>query len=168
MRVMVLVKATADSEAGVMPSAELMEAMGRFNQELFEAGIMKDGDGLKPSSEGKRIRFDGADRTVTDGPFSQTNELVAGYWIWEVKGMDEAVEWVKRAPNPMPGPSDIEIRPFYELEDFGDVMTDEQTEREERMRGSWRGGRNFRRAAPAIRVDEMPRILPNLDSSVIF
>ena len=123
MRVMVLVKATADSEAGVMPSAELMEAMGRFNQQLFEAGIMKDGDGLKPSSEGKRIRFDGADRTVTDGPFSATNELIAGYWIWEVKDMDEAVEWVKRAPNPMPGPSDIEIRPFYELEDFGDVMT---------------------------------------------
>ena len=135
MRVMVLVKATADSEAGVMPSAELMEAMGRFNQELFEAGIMKDGDGLKPSSEGKRIRFDGADRTVTDGPFSQTNELVAGYWIWEVKDMDEAVEWVKRAPNPMPGPSDIEIRPFYELEDFADVMTYEQMEQEERMRG---------------------------------
>ena len=135
MRVMVLVKATADSEAGVVPSAELMEAMGRFNQELFEAGIMKDGDGLKPSSEGKRIRFDGADRTVTDGPFSQTNELVAGYWIWEVKDMDEAVEWVKRAPNPMPGPSDIEIRPFYELEDFADVMTYEQIEQEERMRG---------------------------------
>ena len=139
MRVMVLVKATADSEAGVMPSAELMEAMGRFNQELFEAGVMKDGDGLKPSSEGKRIRFDGADRTVTDGPFSQTNELVAGYWIWEVKGMDEAVEWVKRAPNPMPGPSDIEIRPFYELEDFAEVMTPEQTEREERMREELEG-----------------------------
>ena len=139
MRVMVLVKATADSEAGVMPSAELMEAMGRFNQQLFEAGIMKDGDGLKPSSEGKRIRFDGAGRTVTNGPFSQTNELVAGYWIWEVKGMDEAVEWVKRAPNPMPGPSDIEIRPFYELEDFGEVMTPEQTEQEERMREELEG-----------------------------
>ena len=139
MRVMVLVKATADSEAGVMPSAELMEAMGRFNQQLFEAGIMKDGDGLKPSSEGKRIRFDGADRTVTDGPFSATGELVAGYWIWEVKDMDEAVEWAKRAPNPMPGPSDIEIRPFYELEDFADVMTPEQTEREERMREELEG-----------------------------
>ena len=139
MRVMVLVKATADSEAGVMPSAELMEAMGRFNQQLFEAGIMKDGDGLKPSSEGKRIRFDGADRTVTDGPFSATNELIAGYWIWEVKDMDEAVEWVKRAPNPMPGPSDIEIRPFYEYEDFGEALPDELREREERMREELEG-----------------------------
>ncbi len=139
MRVMVFVKATADSEAGVMPTTELMEAMGRYNQELFDAGIMKSGDGLKPSSEGKRIRFDGADRTVTDGPFSATNELVAGYWIWEVKDMDEAVEWAKRAPNPMPGPSDIEIRPFYEYEDFADAMTDEQIKREERMREELEG-----------------------------
>ena len=139
MRVMVLVKATADSEAGVMPSAELMEAMGRFNQQLFEAGIMKDGDGLKPSSEGKRIRFDGAGRTVTDGPFPATNELVSGYWIWEVKDMDEAVEWVKCAPNPMPGPSYIEIRPFYELEDFGEALPDELREREERMREELEG-----------------------------
>ena len=122
-----------------MPTTELLEAMGRYNQELFEAGIMKSGDGLKPTSEGKRIRFDGADRTVTDGPFSATNELVAGFWLWEVKDMDEAVEWVKRAPNPMPGPSDIEIRPFYELEDFADAMTDEQTEREERMREDLEG-----------------------------
>ena len=125
MRVMVLVKATADSEAGVMPTTELMEAMGRYNQQLFDAGIMKSGDGLKPTSEGKRIRFDGDDRTVTDGPFSATNEFVAGFWIWEVKDMDEAVEWAKRAPNPMPGPSDLEIRPFYEYEDFAEVMTDE-------------------------------------------
>lgn len=134
MRVMVLVKATADSEAGVMPTTELMEAMGRYNQQLFDAGIMKSGDGLKPTSEGKRIRFDGANRSVTDGPFSATNELVAGFWIWEVKDMDEAVEWAKRAPNPMPGPSDLEIRPFYEFEDFGDAMTPEQVEREEQMR----------------------------------
>ncbi len=134
MRVMVLVKATEDSEAGVMPSTELFEAMGRYNQELAEAGIMRSGDGLKPTSEGKRIRFDGADRTVTDGPFSATNEIVAGFWLWEVKDMDEAVEWVKRAPNPMPGPSEIEIRPFYEFEDFGEAKTPEQIEREEQMR----------------------------------
>ena len=134
MRVIVFVKATADSEAGVMPTIELMEAMGRYNQELFDAGIMKSGDGLKPTSKGKRIRFDGADRTVSDGPFSATNELVAGFWIWEVKDMDEAVEWAKRAPNPMPGPSEMEIRPFYEYEDFGDVMTPELREQEEYMR----------------------------------
>jgi len=134
VRVMVLVKATEDSEAGVMPSTELFEAMGRYNQELAEAGIMRSGDGLKPTSEGKRIRFDGADRTVTDGPFSATNEIVAGFWLWEVKDMDEAVEWVKRAPNPMPGPSEIEIRPFYEFEDFGEAKTPEQIEREEQMR----------------------------------
>ena len=139
MRVMVFVKATADSEAGVMPSTELFEAMGRYNQQLFKAGIMKSGDGLKPSSEGKRIRFDGADRTVTDGPFSATNEIVAGFWLWEVKNMDEAVEWVKRAPNPMPGPSEIEIRPFYEFEDFGDTITPDQVEREEQMREELEG-----------------------------
>ena len=134
MRVMVLVKATEDSEKGLMPSIELMEAMGRYNQDLFEAGVMKAGDGLKPTSEGKRIRFDGTDRTVTDGPFSATNELVAGFWIWEVKDMDEALEWAKRAPNPMPGPSDLEMRPFYEYEDFAEVMTTEQIEQEEQMR----------------------------------
>ena len=119
MRVMVIVKATEDSEKGSMPpDPELMEAMGRFNEELAEAGIMKSGDGLKPSSEGKRVAFDGAQRTVTDGPFAETKELVAGFWIWEVEDMDEAVAWVKRCPNPMPGPSDIEIRPLYEMEDF--------------------------------------------------
>ena len=139
MRVIVFVKATADSEAGVLPTTELMEAMGKYNQELFDAGIMKSGDGLKPTSEGKRIRFDGADRTVTDGPFSTTNELVAGFWIWEVNDMDEAVEWAKRAPNPMPGPSDLEIRPFYEYEDFGEAMTDEQVQQEERMREELEG-----------------------------
>ena len=118
MRVMVLVKATANSEAGEMPSAELFEAMGKYNEELAAAGIMKDGDGLKPSSEGKRIAFDGPARTVIDGPFAETRELVAGFWLWEVKDMAEAVEWAKRCPNPMPGPSELEIRPIYEAEDF--------------------------------------------------
>lgn len=118
MRVMVLVKATEDSEAGTLPSAELMEAMGRFNEELTRAGIMQAGEGLKPSSQGKRVAFDGAGRTVIDGPFAATRELVAGFWLWEVKDMAEAVEWVKRCPNPMPGPSEIEIRPLYEMADF--------------------------------------------------
>jgi hypothetical protein len=117
---MVMVKATEDSEAGLMPTDELIEAMGRFNEQLVNAGIMLAGDGLKPSSVGKRVAFDGPGRTVIDGPFAETRELVAGYWVWEVKDMEEAVEWVKRCPNPMPGPSEIEIRPFYELEDFGE------------------------------------------------
>ena len=118
MRVMVLVKATEDSEAGVMPSADLLEAMGKFNEELMKAGVMLAGDGLKPSAEGKRVAFDGANRQVIDGPFPATQELVAGYWVWQVKDMAEAVDWVKRCPNPMPGPSEIEIRPLYEMEDF--------------------------------------------------
>ena len=118
MRVMVFVKATRDSEAGVMPTQDLLDAMGRYNEQLANAGIMLAGDGLKPSSNGKRVAFDGASRMVTDGPFAETHELVAGFWIWEVKDMAEAIEWVKRCPNPMPGPSDIEIRPFYELSDF--------------------------------------------------
>lgn len=139
MRVIVFVKATADSEAGVLPAMELIEAMGKYNQELFDAGIMQSGDGLKPTSEGKRIRFDGTDRTVTDGPFSVTNELVAGFWIWEVKDMDEAVEWVKRSPNPMPGPSEMEIRPFYEYEDFGEALPYELREQEEQMREELKG-----------------------------
>lgn len=125
MRVMVLVKATTDSEAGLMPRPDMMEAMGRYNELLVEAGIMKEGDGLKPSSQGKRVAFDGEARTVIDGPFAETKELVAGYWIWEVKDMDEAVAWVKRCPNPMPGPSEIEIRPFYEMADFAEIMTPE-------------------------------------------
>ena len=128
MRVMVFVKATQDSESGALPSREMLEAMGRFNQALVEAGIMQDGDGLKPSSMGKRIAFDGAARTVIDGPFAQTGELVAGYWIWQVKDMDEAVEWVKRCPNPMPGPSEIEIRPFYEMADFAEILTPDAAE----------------------------------------
>lgn len=121
MRVMVLVKATEDSEQGFDPSPEtmaMMEAMGRFNDELTKAGVMVSGDGLMPSSRGKRIAFDGAARTVIDGPFAHPNELVAGFWLWNVKDMDEAVAWVKRCPNPMKGPSEIEIRPLYEMEDL--------------------------------------------------
>ncbi|EDP61781.1 hypothetical protein BAL199_23352 [alpha proteobacterium BAL199] len=121
MRVMVLVKATEDSENGFSPTPEALEmlkVMGRYNDELVKAGIMQAGDGLKPSSEGKRIAFDGSSRTVIDGPFAETRELVAGFWLWEVKDMDEAVAWVKRCPNPMPGPSEIEIRPLYEAADL--------------------------------------------------
>ena len=134
MRVMVLVKATKDSEAGIMPSTELLEAMGKFNEELINAGIMLAGDGLKPSSQGKRVAFDGPNRSVIDGPFPATGELVAGYWLWEVKDIAEAVEWVKRCPNPMPGPSEIEIRPFYEMADFADVLTPEIVELHDRTR----------------------------------
>jgi hypothetical protein len=120
MRVMVLVKATQDSEQGLMPAPEMLEAMGTFNEDLIAAGILApDGAaGLKPSSEGKRIAFDGPNRTALDGPFAATRELVAGFWLWNVKDMDEAVGWVKRCPNPMPGPSEIEIRPLYEMADF--------------------------------------------------
>jgi hypothetical protein len=140
MRVMVLVKATEDSEAetGPVPStefgAEMLAAMGKYNEELVAAGIMLAGDGLKPSSQGKRVAFDGASRTVIDGPFAETRELVAGYWLWEVRDMAEAVEWVKRCPNPMPGPSEIEIRPLYEAADFGDAMTPELREQEAKLR----------------------------------
>lgn len=134
MRVMVLVKATSDSEAGRLPSAELIEAMGRFNEELVRAGIMLAGDGLKPSGEGKRVAFDGAGRTVRDGPFGSTGELAAGFWIWQVEDMAEAVEWVKRCPNPMPGPSEIEIRPLYEMADFADAMTPETSALHDRVR----------------------------------
>ena len=128
MRVMVFVKATEDSERGLSPPenmAPMLEAMGKFNEELVNAGVMLSGDGLKPSSAGKRVAFNGPGRSVIDGPFAETRELVAGYWIWEVKDMDEAVAWVKRCPNPMPGPSEIEIRPFYEMSDFGETMTPE-------------------------------------------
>lgn len=134
MRVMVLVKATKDSEAGLMPSTELLEAMGRFNEELIDAGIMQAGDGLQPSSRGKRVRFDGVSRTVLDGPFTETNEVVAGYWIWTVSDMDEAIAWVKRCPNPMPGPSEIEIRPIYEMADFASAMTPEVAELHDRVK----------------------------------
>ena len=128
MRVMVLVKATKESEAGVMPSTELLAAMGKFNEELVKAGIMLAGEGLKPSSQGKRVAFDGPSRTVIDGPFAETRELVAGFWLWQVKDMAEAVEGVKRCPNPMPGPSEIEIRPVFEAADFGEALTPELAE----------------------------------------
>ncbi|MBV8574512.1 MAG: YciI family protein [Acetobacteraceae bacterium] len=134
MRVMVLVKATMDSEAGIMPSTELLQAMGQYNQELVKAGILLAGEGLHPSSKGKRVAFDGSSRTVIDGPFPETGELVAGFWLWKVKDMAEAVEWVKRCPNPMPGPSEIEIRPVFELADFGDAVTPEVAELHDRNR----------------------------------
>lgn len=137
MRVMVLVKATEDSEAGLRPTpetTEMFKAMGKFNEELVKAGVMLTGDGLKPSSQGKRIAFDGPKRTVIDGPFAETRELVAGFWVWEVKNMAEAIEWAKRCPNPMPGPSELEIRPFYEMADFADVVTPEIVERDGRLR----------------------------------
>ena len=134
MRVMVLVKATADSEAGVLPTTEDFAAMGAYNERLVAAGVMKEGDGLKPSLNGKRIRFDGASRTVIDGPFPATSELVAGYWIWEVSDMADAVEWARQCPNPMPGPSELEIRTFYEMSDFGDAFTPELAEQEDALR----------------------------------
>ena len=134
MRVMVMVKATGESEAGAMPSTTLLEAMGRYNEELVKAGIMLAGEGLHPSSRGKRVAFDGAARTVIDGPFAATGELVAGFWLWQVKDMDEAVAWVKRCPNPMSGPSEIEIRPVFEASDFGEALTPELAAQEERLR----------------------------------
>jgi hypothetical protein len=122
MRVMVIVKANKDSEAGILPSAELMTAMGKYNEELIKAGVMLAGEGLQPSSKGARVRFSGSKRTVIDGPFAETKELIAGFWLFQVKSMDEAIEWVKRAPNPMPGESEIEIRRVQEAEDFGDLQ----------------------------------------------
>jgi hypothetical protein len=118
MKVMVLVKATQDSEAGVMPTQTLLADMGKFNEELVKAGVMLAAEGLRPSSQGKRVQFSGRDRTVIDGPFTETKELVAGFWLWQVRSIAEAVEWVKRCPSPMPGDSEIEIRPLYEMEDF--------------------------------------------------
>ncbi|MGY4728383.1 YciI family protein [Burkholderia pyrrocinia] len=134
MRVMVIVKATADSEAGKMPDTELLAAMGQYNEELVKAGVMLAGEGLHPSSRGKRVHFAGKDRTVTDGPFAETKELIAGFWLWQVNSMEEAVEWVKRCPNPMPGESDIEIRQVFSPEDFGAEFTPELQEQEARMR----------------------------------
>ena len=133
MRVMVFVKATEDSENGVMPAPELLEAMMNYNEELVKAGIMVDGAGLKPSSQAARIRFSGTERTVIDGPFAETKELVAGFWVWEVKSLDEAIEWVKKCPNPMMTDSDIDIRPFYEMEDFAEITTPEVAEQWERL-----------------------------------
>ena len=130
MKVMVLVKATADSEKGLMPKPELMEAMGAFNEELTRAGVMLAGEGLKPSREGKRVQFSGPARRVVDGPFTETKELVAGFWLWQVRSLDEAVEWVKRCPNPMPTDSEIEIRPLFGPEDFAELLSPEQRARE--------------------------------------
>ena len=134
MRVMVLVKATEQSEAGQMPSTELLEAMGRYNEELVKAGVMLAGEGLHPTARGARVRFDGASRTVVDGPFAETKELVAGFWLWQVRSMDEAIEWVRRCPNPHEGPCEIEIRPVFEAEDFGEAFTPELREQEQRLR----------------------------------
>src|SRR5690348_6877610 len=134
MRVMVIVKANKESEAGVMPSQKLLTDMGKFNEELVKAGIMLAGEGLHPSSRGKRVRFSGSKRTVVDGPFTETKELVAGFWLWQVKSMEEALEWVRRCPNPMESDSEIEIRQVFEVEDFGAAATPEIREQESRLR----------------------------------
>jgi len=135
MRVMVIVKATKNSEAGIMPSEKLFAEMGKFNESLVKAGIMLAADGLHPSSKGKRVRFSGGKKTVIDGPFAETKELIAGYWIWQVKSMEEALEWVRRCPDPMPGEeSEIEIRPVFEAEDFGKEFTPELRAQEKRLR----------------------------------
>ena len=134
MRVMVIVKATKESEAGVMPDQQLLAAMGKFNEELVKAGIMLAGEGLHPSSRGKRVTFQGSQRIVSDGPFAETKELIAGFWLWKVKSMDEALQWVKRCPNPHIGESQIEIRPLFEAEDFGAEFTPELRAQEDRLR----------------------------------
>ena len=134
MRVIVLVKATAASEAGEMPSTEMLAAMGRFNEELVQAGVMVSGEGLHPSARGKRVRFSGSQRQVIDGPFAETKELVAGFWIWQVASMGEALEWARRCPNPMPVDSELEIRPVFEAEDFGAELTPELRAQEDRLR----------------------------------
>jgi hypothetical protein len=134
MRFMIMVKATKDSEAGRMPDETLLAEMGKFNEELVKAGVMLAGEGLHPSSKGARVRFSGVKRTLIDGPFTETKELVAGFWLWQVKSREEAIEWVKRCPNPMPGDSEIEIRQIFEAEDFGAALTPELREQEERLR----------------------------------
>lgn len=134
MRFMVIVKATKESEAGVMPSQEMLAAMGKYNEELVKAGIMLAGEGLHPSSKGARVRFSGKQRTVIDGPFSETKELIAGFWLWQVRSLEEAIEWLKRCPNPHPGEAEIEIRQVFEAEDFGAEFTPELREQEERVR----------------------------------
>ncbi len=138
MKVMVFVKATKESEAGMMPSEKMLGEMMKFNQELVDAGILQGGDGLRPSKDGVRVRFSGSKREVIDGPFAETKELVAGYWIWEVKSMEEAIEWVKRCPDPMPDSesSEIEIRPYFTMDDFGDNLTPELRAQEEAMRAT--------------------------------
>ena len=142
MRFMVIVKATKDSEAGVLPSEELLTAMGKYNEELVKAGVMLAAEGLQPSSKGVRVRFSGEKRTVIDGPFAETKELIAGFWLWQVKSKEEAIEWVKRSPNPFPGTeSEIEIRQVFEAEDFGPEFTPELREQEERLRAQVAGKR---------------------------
>src|SRR5688572_13143219 len=141
MRFMVIVKATEGSEAGVMPSEDLLAAMGEYNEELVKAGVMLAGDGLQPSSKGARVRFSGTNRTVIDGPFAETKELIAGYWLFEVKSLDEAIEWVKRCPNPTGEESEIEIRQVFEAADFGEAYTPEIREREERLAAQIAGKR---------------------------
>ena len=133
MRFMVIVKATKESEAGVLPDPKLLAAMGKYNEEMAKAGVMLAGEGLQPSSKGARVRFTGSKRTVIDGPFAETKELIAGFWIWQVRSLDEAIEWVKRCPNPMDGPSEIEIRQIFEAEDFGEAFTPELREQEARI-----------------------------------
>jgi len=134
MKFMILVKATKDSESGALPDEKLLTEMGKYNEELVKAGIMLAGEGLHPSSKGARVKFSGTKRTVMDGPFAETKELVAGFWLWQVKSKEEAIEWVKRCPNPMPGDSEIEIRQIFEPEDFGDAFTPELREQEARLR----------------------------------
>ena len=134
MRVMVMVKANEDSETGALPSTEMLTEMGKYNEELVKAGIMLDGEGLHPSSRGVRIQFSGDQRDVVDGPFTETKELIAGYWVWQVRDMDEAIEWAKRCPNPTGVESALELRPVFELDDFGDNVTPEVRERDERLR----------------------------------
>jgi hypothetical protein len=136
MRFMIMVKATKDSEAGILPDQKLLAEMGKFNEELVKAGIMEAGEGLQPSSKGARVRFSGTKRTVIDGPFAETKELVAGFWLWKVKSKEEAIEWVKRCPNPMPSDSEIEIRQIFEAEDFGAEFTPELKAQEERLRAT--------------------------------
>src|ERR1700726_2591552 len=139
MRFMVIVKANKDSEAGIMPKQELLAEMGKFNEELVKAGVLLAAEGLQPTSKGKRVRFSGEKRTVIDGPFSETKELIAGFWLWQVRSMEEAVEWVKRCPNPHEGEAEIEIPQVFEPEDFGSELTPELREREERMRAQSAG-----------------------------
>lgn len=139
MRVLVIVKASPESEAGTMPSTEMLTAMGRFNEELVKAGVLLAGEGLHPSARGKRVRFTGSERTVIDGPFAGPADLVAGFWIWQVGSMDEAVEWARRCPNPMPGGGELELRPVFEADDFGAELTPEMREQEDRLRAAVEG-----------------------------
>ena len=134
MRVMVIIKANKESEAGVLPDEKLLTEMGKYNEELVKAGIMLAGEGLRPSSDGKRVHFSGSKRTVVDGPFAETKELIAGFWLWKVNSMEEAIEWVKRCPNPTGAEGDVEIRQIFEAEEFGDEFTPELREQEERLR----------------------------------